>query len=108
MSDTASTHPFSPEVVAAVCRHMNEDHPEDSLLICRALGDVPDATAARMTGLDAHGGDFAVTVAGAESAVRLPWSRELTERPQIRAEVVRMYHEACARLGITPRGEGEH
>ncbi|QVQ54688.1 DUF2470 domain-containing protein [Spiractinospora alimapuensis] len=87
---------------------MNEDHPEDSLLICRALGGVPDATAARMTGLDGHGGDFVVTVAGGETSVRLPWARELTERPQIRAEVVRMYREACARLGVTPRGEDEH
>ncbi|GAA0952283.1 DUF2470 domain-containing protein [Virgisporangium aurantiacum] len=94
---------FGPEVVAAVCRHMNDDHPADSLLICRTLGGHPEATAARMTGLDAHGADFEVTLAGGVSRVRLAWSTSLTERPQIRAEVVRMYAEACALAGIPPR-----
>ncbi|WP_028647733.1 DUF2470 domain-containing protein [Nocardiopsis sp. CNT312] len=96
--------PFSPSVVDAVTAHMNGDHPEDTLVICRALGDVPEATAARMTGLDGEGGDYAATVDGTERAVRIPWSAPLTERAQIRAEVVRMYEEACARLGLTPRG----
>ncbi|MFD3688818.1 DUF2470 domain-containing protein [Nocardiopsis sp. NPDC058631] len=99
----SSPHPFSPDVVAAVTAHMNGDHPEDTLLICRALGGVPGATAARMTGLDGAGGDYTVTVDGAERAVRVPWGHLLTERPQIRAEVVRLYQEACARLGATPR-----
>ncbi|MFD6952438.1 hypothetical protein A6A08_03625 [Nocardiopsis sp. TSRI0078] len=100
----SSYHPFSPEVVAAVTAHMNGDHPEDTLLICRALGGLPQATAARMTGLDGDGGDYAVTVDGTEHTVRIPWSRPLTERAQIRAEVVRMYQEARERLGAAPRG----
>ncbi|WP_436891909.1 DUF2470 domain-containing protein [Nocardiopsis dassonvillei] len=83
---------------------MNGDHPEDTLLICRALGGRPDATAARMTGLDGEAGEYAVTVGGTEHAVRIPWSEPLTERAQIRREVVRMYQEACTELGVTPRG----
>ncbi|MFL1378875.1 DUF2470 domain-containing protein [Nocardiopsis protaetiae] len=83
---------------------MNGDHPEDTLIICRALGGHPDATAARMTGLDGEAGEYAVTVDGAEHTVRIPWARPLTERAQIRHEVVRMYQESCAELGITPRG----
>lgn len=97
--------PFAPEVVTAVTSHMNGDHPEDTLLICRALGGRPDATAARMTGLDGEGGDYAVTVDGAEYQVRIPWARPLTERAQIRVEVVRMYEQACAKLGVAPRGQ---
>jgi putative heme iron utilization protein len=94
---------FGPDVVAAVCRHMNEDHPDDSLLICRTLGAKAGASAARMTGLDAEGADFEVTVDGRPEHVRLPWSATLTERPQIRLEVVRMYEEACAAAGQPPR-----
>lgn len=97
-------NPFSPEVVTAVTAHMNGDHPEDTLLICRALGGVPEATAARMTGLDGEGGDYAATVDGAERTVRIPWGRPLTKRAQIRQEVVRMYEAACAELGVVPRG----
>ncbi|GAA0974517.1 DUF2470 domain-containing protein [Nocardiopsis tropica] len=96
-------NPFSPDVVAAVTAHMNGDHPEDTLLICRAFGGAPGATAARMTGLDGDGGDYAVTEDGAERVVRVPWERPLTERPQIRAEVVRLYREACSALGLVPR-----
>lgn len=100
--------PFSDETVRAVCRHMNEDHAEDALVMCRAFGEQPEATRARMTGLDSHGGEFAVTVDGAEVPVRLPWAQPLTERAQIRQEVVRMYTEACAKLGLPPRDEGGH
>lgn len=85
---------FAPEVVAAVSRHMNEDHADDALLICRTLGGQPAATQARTTGLDADGIEFAAVVAGAEILVRIPFSQRLTERPQIRQEVARMYRDA--------------
>ncbi|WP_017612926.1 DUF2470 domain-containing protein [Nocardiopsis salina] len=100
-----SPNPFSPDVVDAVTAHMNDDHPEDTLLICRGLGGEPDATSARMTGLDGQGGDYTVTIGSTERQVRVPWSEPLTERPQIRAEVVDLYRRACRELGLTPRGE---
>lgn len=40
--------------------------------------------------------------------MRVPWSQPLTERPQIRQEFVRMYHEAAAKLGVTPRQAEQH
>ncbi|MFY1703976.1 DUF2470 domain-containing protein [Micromonospora sp. WMMA1923] len=94
---------FGPEVVAGVSRHMNDDHAEDTLLIARTLGGCPQATRARTTGLDADGMDFAVTVDDIEVPVRIQFARRLTERAEIRHEVVRMYREACARLGLEPR-----
>ncbi|GAA1784391.1 MULTISPECIES: DUF2470 domain-containing protein [Streptomonospora] len=98
--------PFTAEVVSAITRHMNEDHPGETLAICRALGGVPGATSARMTGVDSEGGDYAAVVGGTEAAVRIRWSEPLTERAQVRREVVRMYREACERLGGSPGGEG--
>ena len=82
---------------------MNIDHAEDSVLICRSLGGQPQATSVHMTGMDEHGIDFGATVGEAEVAIRLPWSQTLSERAQVRVEVVRMYQEACAALGIEPR-----
>lgn len=98
--------PFTPEVVEAIARHMNEDHAEDSVLIVRALGGQPKADAAVLTGLDADGVDFSVEVEGRTVPVRIPWSRRLTERAQVRAEVVRMYDEARKALGLPPRESG--
>ncbi|SEG76143.1 Protein of unknown function [Thermomonospora echinospora] len=104
-----SQETFSEDVVAAIARHMNEDHVEDSVLIVRALGGLPDATSAVLTGLDADGVDFTVEAGGGSVPVRIPWSRRLTERAQVRAEVVRMYDEARAALGLPQRDQnGAH
>ena len=103
---TTQNDPFTAEVVAQIMRHMNVDHAGDSLLICRTLGGHANADTAEMSGMDAEGIDFRATVDGSPVDVRVPWAYRLTERPQVRQEVVRMYHEACAALGITPRDAG--
>jgi putative heme iron utilization protein len=93
---------FTPEVVAQIARHMNDDHAEDNVLIVRGLAGIGAASAARMSGLDADGMDFEATVDGIAVPVRIPFSERLTERRQVRGEAVRMYQQACAALGITP------
>lgn len=98
-----SENPFAPDVIQAVARHMNHEHDDDALMIVQALGGVPDASAATVTFLDGDGVDFAVRAGAAERTVRVPWSRPLTERPEIRQEFVRMYHEAAKALGVPPR-----
>lgn len=103
-----TANPFGPDVVAAITKHMNDDHPDDNLLIVRGLGGREEATSATMTGLDGLGADFVAVVDGADTAVRIPWGRELTERREVRVEVVRLYNEARAALGLAPRQEGEH
>ena len=95
--------PFTADVIAEIAGHMNGDHAEDNLLIVRTLGGIPTATAARMSGMDADGMEFAAVVDGIEVPVRVPFGGRLTERRQVRAEAVRMYREACAALGIDPR-----
>ena len=95
--------PFPPDVVAQIARHMNDDHAEDNVLIVRALGGISAATAARMSGLDCDGMEFAAALNGVEVPVRIPFSRRLTERKQVRAEAARMYRDACEVLGVPPR-----
>lgn len=95
--------PFTADVVEQIARHMNSDHAEDNLLIVRALGGIPAATAARMSGVDADGMEFAAVVDGIAVPVRVPFGERLTERHQVRTEAARMYREACAALGVEPR-----
>jgi putative heme iron utilization protein len=97
---------FTPEVIAAIGRQMNDDHADDVLLICRTLGGQPAATGARMTGLDVDGIEFDAAVDGIAVPVRVPFRHRLTEHAQVRGEVVRMYREACQLLGIEPGGAG--
>lgn len=87
------------EAIAAICEHMNGDHGADSLLIVRALGAYPQASSARMVGVDGDGADFVVRVDDDDIAVRLPWRMEVTERKHVRQAVVQLYSEARAILG---------
>lgn len=99
-------HDFDPEVVSAVLRHMNGDHTDDNLLIARAFAD-PDGgaiTAARMTGFDGDAGWWRITRGGADEDLRVPWpGGPIAARPEVRREVVALYDQACARLGVEPR-----
>ncbi|MFF0818425.1 DUF2470 domain-containing protein [Rhodococcus sp. NPDC003318] len=95
---------FDAAVIAAVTGHMNGDHAADNLAIVRAFAE-PDATAARMTGLDTASGEWVATVDGAERVVRVPWLGTVSDRMSIRTEVVALYHAACERLGVEP---GDH
>jgi putative heme iron utilization protein len=108
VSDQVGSDPFTPEVVTAICAHMNDDHAADSLVICHAVGGRRDATAARMVGLDAHGADFVIDAGSGDTPLRIPWSHELSNRGDVRVEVVRMYQEACDALGLEPHAGAEH
>lgn len=95
---------FEPAIVEAVLAHMNDDHLEDNLLIVKAFG-VPEATAAAMVGVDAEAGTWAVVgPEGPMGEIRVPWlSGRISERVEIRREVVAVYDAACAELGVEPR-----
>ncbi len=97
-----SAETFPADLVAAVLAHMNGDHPHDNLLIARAFGDVDAATAA-MTHMDGHGGSWGYTVGDQPRTLTVPWSGEISERPEIRREIVALYERACSRLGVEPR-----
>lgn len=97
-------HQFDDETLAGVLGHMNSDHTDDNILIARAFGTDRDPIAARMTGFDGDGGDWAVTTIGGETALRVSWpGGPITERREVRREIVALYDESCRRLGIEPR-----
>ncbi|WGJ85141.1 DUF2470 domain-containing protein [Gordonia sp. SMJS1] len=99
--NNAGSAQFSPDVVAAVLAHMNDDHADDSLLICRVLGGRPDAVAARMTGFDHDAATFDVTVPEGITAVRLAWDRPVRDRGDVRTAVVAMFRAAQEHSGTS-------
>jgi hypothetical protein len=96
---------FDENVVAAVLGHMNGDHTGDNLLIVRAFGPRADAVGAVMTGFDGEAGEWAADLPdGSPLPVRVAWlGGPISERPQVRREVVALYDEACRMLGVEPR-----
>ena len=85
---------FPADVVAAVCRHMDDDHSADAMLICRRLGGQPRATTVRTVGVDTAAMHFSATVDGATTAVRVPFAEPVRERPEIRTAVVELARRA--------------
>ncbi|QTV80546.1 DUF2470 domain-containing protein [Microbacterium sp. NIBRBAC000506063] len=96
-------HTFDPAIVTAVLHHMNDDHADDNMLIARAFAS--DAvTAAVMTGFDGDAGVWEITRDDAAEELRVPWpGGPISERPEVRREIVALYDAACERLGLTPR-----
>jgi len=92
---------FSSDVVDAVLLHMNDDHLDDNAVIVRAFAGVEPVIAV-MTDLDENEGVWGYTDGEEEHELRIPWSKQLTERPEIRREVVEIYRAACKKLGIEP------
>jgi hypothetical protein len=90
---------FTPEAVAAIRTHMNTDHADDNLVICRAHG-APHARRAELRAVDASGLTFTATTGDRTVEVHVPWPSPVTSRAQVRTEVVRVYEQARVRLGL--------
>lgn len=88
--------PFDAAVVAAVTSHVNDDHGDACLDIVRALGGVPSASEACLEDVDAVSATFGALVGGEVVRVRVPWSRRIGERAEIRTEIVAMHERAAA------------
>jgi hypothetical protein len=97
-------HTFDDDALAGVLGHMNRDHADDNLLIARAFGDRA-ATGATMIGFDGDGGEWSVAdTDGGVAALRVPWpGGAITERREVRREIVALYDEACRMLGVEAR-----
>lgn len=98
-------HHFDDATLRGVLGHMNNDHTDDNMLIARAFSTLTDVVSAEMVGFDGAGGDWRVLASdGAATDVRVAWpGGDITERPEVRREIVALYDAACARLGVPPR-----
>jgi hypothetical protein len=87
-------HIFEPDVIAAILRHMNDDH-----LVDREI------SSAEMVRFDGDGGTWLVaTDATSPAEATIAWpGGSISERPAVRREIVALYDEACERLGVEPR-----
>ncbi|WP_437583013.1 DUF2470 domain-containing protein [Paramicrobacterium sp. CJ85] len=92
------TQHFDADVVNAVLSHMNSDHTADNVTIVRAYADA-SAAEVSMIGLDGDGGDWEYTDAEGQRVVtRIPWTREVLERKDVRRAIVEVFRNAEKRL----------
>ncbi|WP_029150740.1 DUF2470 domain-containing protein [Microbacterium indicum] len=97
---------YPSEIVDAILGHMNADHRDDNSVIARAHV-AADAASARMTGFDGDAGEWSVELASGETVpARIPWpGGPIEDRASVRREIVTLYDDALAQLGLPPRSQ---
>ncbi|MBC8093718.1 MAG: DUF2470 domain-containing protein, partial [Pseudonocardia sp.] len=85
----AEPDPLLPHV-AGIVEHMNADHADALVAICRRFGDRPDTTVATMTGTDRYG--FTVDVT--DGTVRVPYPHRVDTPDEVRAAMVELVRAA--------------
>ena len=90
----AATPDPTEAVAAGAVEHLNDDHGDACLLIAQLLGGRPDATEARVTGLDRYGLDLVATGPDGPGRVRVPWDEPVGGADTIRAAAVVLVRRA--------------
>jgi hypothetical protein len=87
---------FDPEIITGVCGYMNANQAENNLVMVQWLGGLREATSATMVGFDETGVDFSARVGDEDTAVRLPWTREISTRDEVREQLFSLLDRALA------------
>lgn len=82
--------------------HLNEDHYDALLDMARAIGDCPEATAARCVDADRTGLDLIATTPGGETEVRVLYDEPIEGPEGLRKATVKLAHRARAELAESP------
>ena len=93
----AEPDPLAPSSTG-ILAHMNGDHGTANLVYARAFAALPDATAARMTGIDRFGFELHVETPSGMQPARIPFAAPLTSFDQVRTELVKLVGEGRAKL----------
>lgn len=83
--------------------HLNDDHADALLEMAQALGDAPEATAARCLDADRTGLDLIVKTPTGERQVRVSYEKPIGEPAGLRRATVRLAQRARAELGMDQR-----
>ncbi|XQQ05793.1 MAG: DUF2470 domain-containing protein [Leptolyngbya sp. IPPAS B-1204] len=86
--------PFTPEVSARICKHMNEDHADAVLLYAKVFGNTLEATSAEMLKIDAQGMDLMVKSQAEAMPVRISFDHELQDAEDAHHTLIDMVKQA--------------
>jgi heme iron utilization protein len=86
------------EGAARAIEHLNEDHDDALLDMARAIGDCPEATAARCVDADCTGLDLIVETPDGEVGVRVPYEEPIDGPEGLRKATVKLAHRARGEL----------
>jgi putative heme iron utilization protein len=82
---------------AGIIAHMNDDHAEAQVLLCRHLAGRPDTTEAAMSSVDRYGFEVIAVSPAGRAAVRLGFPEPCTTPDEVRQAMVALVGQARAR-----------
>ena len=98
----AEPDPIAP-AAAAIIDHMNADHAQAQVLLCRHLAGLAETTEATMSAVDRYGFEMVAVTPTARSPVRLGYPEPCADVDGVRRAVVSMVADARARIPGAPR-----
>ncbi len=101
--NAASPDPTAP-LAEGVLTHMNDDHGDAMVLMCRAFSRASDTTSAVMTSLDRYGFEMSATTAEGPRPIRLAFSKTVESSEEVRAEMVALTKRARISTGSASSG----
>lgn len=96
---SASPDPLA-AVAPALVAHLGSDAGGSLVLLCRAFGGQPKATAATLVGIDQYGMDVLATTPQGRESVRLNFSQPVAAAEDVRRELTVMARGARFKLGM--------
>lgn len=89
-------HQFEASVIESICTYMNDGAMRQNLTdIVIAVTKDNRITEATMTGFDGDGFDVDTVFNGAPGTARVNWSRPITHRSEVRAELLALFERAA-------------
>jgi len=85
--------------VERICDHMNAEHADDLLRFAKVFGSTPEATSARMIGIDSAGVDLEALRADETVSIRIEFDTPLRTPDDARRSLVDMAMEAREKQG---------
>ncbi|DAC42826.1 MAG TPA: HugZ family protein [Candidatus Thalassarchaeaceae archaeon] len=82
------------ESVEDILSHMNEDHEDAMVIICKEMSKAKDTASATMTGIDRYGFEMSAMTAEGPRPIRIGFENEATDSEEARKEIVSLVRRA--------------
>jgi putative heme iron utilization protein len=87
--------PLTPDVIAQICEHMNDDHSDSLVLYAKVFGKCDGALGARLRAFDADGIDLDVETGDGERRTRILFDHAVQDADDARVTLIAMAREAA-------------
>ena len=78
--------PFSEGII----QHMNEDHEDAMVVICKQMSKAKDTTEVTMTGIDRYGFEMSAMTNDGPRPIRIAFKTEVSDSDEARKEIVKL------------------